>query len=351
MTEAELVGIVRNLTRSGTGWHCSSDGLFVWEPTGDAIFVATTPVSEYGDDDDFIADVLSVCWKHGVDAADLCSQGYCFGDFANLTANETVCTGKHEYDAAGQNHSVLSEVRAASSSHDGHVSRNSSLDDDAAAERRCANITNQGGCEATAQCSWVRASGTCYDPTSNATASASSAAARGGGEGGGGATAACSSLQKTHCELRASCKWVAAASACENATYTLDPTRNHTVNASKHPNAGRIGRNQTLDDDNAAALRCANVTSQGECATTAQCAWSAEVLLCYDPAVVNASSLVSAVNAPLSNASAASDAASACAALVEGECKQTTLCEWSASEAACASAAAELAARRPRSNR
>ena len=27
--------------------------------------------------DDFIADVLSVCWKHGVDAADLCSLGSC----------------------------------------------------------------------------------------------------------------------------------------------------------------------------------------------------------------------------------------------------------------------------------
>ena len=111
MTESELVGIVRNLTRSGTGWHCSSDGLFVWEPTGDAIFVATTPLSEESDDDDFIADVLSVCWKHGVDAADLCSQGYCFGDFANLTANETMCTGKHDYStSAMMNHSSLASA-------------------------------------------------------------------------------------------------------------------------------------------------------------------------------------------------------------------------------------------------
>lgn len=99
MSDAKLAGIVTNLTDAGTGFHCTSDGVFVWEPTGDAIFVAradgaSAASGAENDDGDTIADVLSVCWNHGVDAADLCSQGYCTGELSNLTANASECTGE-----------------------------------------------------------------------------------------------------------------------------------------------------------------------------------------------------------------------------------------------------------------
>ena len=86
MTDSMLEAIATNLTHSGTGWHCTSDGIFIWEPTGDTIFLARrfrTDVT-YADDSEAwsedVHDTLQTCWDHGVDAADLCSQGYCFDE-------------------------------------------------------------------------------------------------------------------------------------------------------------------------------------------------------------------------------------------------------------------------------
>ena len=383
MTEAELVGIVRNLTRSGTGWHCSSDGLFVWEPTGDAIFVATTPVSEYGDDDDFIADVLSVCWSHGVDAADLCSQGYCFDDYRNLTANASVCTGIHSYHhnsssepSATVNHTVNETLHWEL----GYVGRNQSLDDDVAAEWRCSNTTSVEGCEKTAQCSWDDAGVVCYDPSVDAKTTRctaittsrqcawSSLSCKWTTDEDCLSTSDCPAFGESDCQTADLCEWRATSGSCKISSSSAtalsrfmteescalltckgscerDGCEWHETSSCEltsevaDDDDDDCGTTSTTDDgDDDDSVTCTAITKQGECQTSTSCEWRSSDSSCISKAASSSddASSSSASSTSSSSSSTSTSSSSTCTAItMEGECQTSTSCEWRSSDSSC----------------
>ena len=76
-------------------WHCEQDGLYLFEPTGDTVYVSmTTNLSVRTDDairlqhDPQVVKDLKRCVHRSTSEAQLCTQGYCDGTSA---ATKTTC--------------------------------------------------------------------------------------------------------------------------------------------------------------------------------------------------------------------------------------------------------------------
>ena len=384
MTDDRIEAIATNLTHSGTGWHCTSDGIFIWEPTGDTIFLARryrTSVT-YGDDAEAtkldVRDVLQTCWDHGVDAADLCSQGYCFDDFRNLTANASVCTGIHSYHhnsssepSATVNHTVNETLHWEL----GYVGRNASLDDDTAAEWRCANTTSVEGCEKTAQCEWDDAGVVCYDPsvdakTTRCTAIStsrqcawSSLSCKWTTDEDCLSTSDCPAFGESDCQTADLCEWRATSGACKISSssasalsrfMTEDSCAAITCKGSCERDGCEWHETSSCeltsevaddddddcgattaaddDDDGDDSVTCTTITKQGECQTSSSCEWRSSDSSCISK---TASSSDDASSSSSSTSSSTSSSSTCTAITMEGECQTSTSCEWRSSDSSC----------------
>ena len=95
---AGLVALMAALDGAGVRFHCQIGGIYVHEPTGDAIFISRNSSEPWSDDDNHRAgegsngtiatahaERASVCLNLSPPAGDLCSQGYC--NISDLNSN------------------------------------------------------------------------------------------------------------------------------------------------------------------------------------------------------------------------------------------------------------------------
>ena len=212
----------------------------------------------------------------------------------------------------------------------------------------CASM-RKAVCQKRAECQWHASESVCFNQTSGVDDDDLS-----------DDDTACATLVKPDCQLRAECQWYAASSVCFNTTLAAStanhtPQVNHTVNASKHAALYTVGPNTTLDDDVAAEARCANITTEAGCKSTAQCEWSLCRFTCLDPTAWNVTTddddgivvddVATAPAAPPGDDGLVADdagdddatAAAACAELTGdmGACQTALACRWRASDASC----------------
>ena len=79
-------------------WHCESQAVYFWEPTGDVIYVGDSEnITARTDDavrlqhDPEVIEELAFCATYGQAQAQLCGQGYCAGTSIRDDAGDDEC--------------------------------------------------------------------------------------------------------------------------------------------------------------------------------------------------------------------------------------------------------------------
>ena len=291
----------------------------------------------------------------------------CFDEYRNLTANESVCTGVHSYHhnsssqpAAAVNHTVNASLHWQLT----YVGRNATLDDDRAAESRCANTTWESECKNTAQCTWDAGGFACIDPSveQKTTSCADVASAFQCAQSSLSCAYAsesescvseddCDAFLKNECEVDSSlCEW-ATAEACRATASTDDGVDCAAVTCKgscehygcEWSTSASCRLTSAVTDDDAAAgddcgdavataddagddgaSACTSITMQGECQTSSSCEWRSS-----DSSCLTKSS---------SDDDDAGDDSAACTSITkQGACQTSSSCEWRASDSSCIS--------------
>ena len=80
-----LVAIASRARAAHTRWHCEDSAIYLWEPTGDMVYVtdATTTADDAGSwaidklHDPAVSEDLAFCEEYGYSQSAMCTQGYC----------------------------------------------------------------------------------------------------------------------------------------------------------------------------------------------------------------------------------------------------------------------------------
>ena len=92
-----LVAIASRARAYRTRWHCESAAIYLWEPTGDMVYV--TEATTYDDGsyaidklhDPAISEDLAFCAEYGYSQSAMCTQGYCDDSGIIVTVTDDDC--------------------------------------------------------------------------------------------------------------------------------------------------------------------------------------------------------------------------------------------------------------------
>ena len=82
-----------------TRWHCEDSAIYLWEPTGDMVYVtdATTTADDAGSwaidklHDPAVSEDLAFCEEYGYSQSAMCTQGYCTDSGVVVTITDDDC--------------------------------------------------------------------------------------------------------------------------------------------------------------------------------------------------------------------------------------------------------------------